>query len=216
VFNDPEARAELEALGRQIVPLAVLGERSLEILHNDQLREFLGIPLSAIRPSYRELAEAMNRVLAAVEEAVALVPSAMLSAPTPNRGRDLKELVFNIHDRIGPMVEALDSGIYAWTSGDEYAESRRFDTTEELVRYCRKARTQWFEGTCRVQDDRSEKIVETKKGPVTQLQLLESRAFHSAQHLRQIYVFLKQIGITPPYELSAEEMKPIVLGDQVF
>lgn len=200
-----------------MVPVAVQGDRSILILHTDQLREFLGLPISDSRTSCRELADAMNRILEAVEEAVRLVPSEMLSAPTPNRGRDLRELVFNIHDRIGPMVDALSSGVYPWVSADEYAISRRFGTTAELAAYCRGMRTAWFEGTVRVNADRVENsLVETKKGPVTQLQLLESRAFHSAQHLRQIYVFLKQIGITPTHEMSADEMKPIILGDQVF
>jgi hypothetical protein len=217
VFLDPAAKAEAEALGLAVVPVAVQGDRSILILHTDQLREFLGLPVSDARASYRELADAMNRVLVAVEEAVRLVPSEMLSAPTPNRGRDLRELVFNIHDRIGPMVDALASGVYPWVSTDEYALSRRFGTTAELVSYCREMRTGWFEGTVAADVDRVENdTVETKKGPVTQLQLLESRAFHSAQHLRQIYVFLRQIGITPGREMSADEMKPIVLGDQVF
>jgi hypothetical protein len=199
-----------------VVPLAVLGDRHVLILHPDQLREFLGLPASDARASYRELADAMNRVLLAVEEAVRQVPSAMLSAPTPNRGRDLRELVFNIHDRIGPLVGALESGIYDWVSGDEYALSRRFGTTAELAEYCREMRTRWFAGTGRVDTASAENTVETKKGPVTHLQLLESRAFHSAQHLRQIYLFLHQIGITPAHEISADEMKPITLGEQVF
>ena len=216
MYLDSSAKAELETLGLGVVPLAVQGDRHVLILHTDQLREFLGLPPSDTRASYRELVSAMNRVLEAVEDAVRQVPSTMLSAPTPNRGRDLRELVFNIHDRIGPMVDALDSGIYAWVSGDEYALSRHFSTTAELGSYCREVRTRWFERTGRADTDSAENKVETKKGPVTHLQLLESRAFHSAQHLRQIYLFLMQIGITPAHEMSAEEMKPIILGDQVF
>jgi hypothetical protein len=206
----------LEALGLGVVPLAVQGDRYVLILHTNQLRDFLGLPASDARSSYRELASAMNRVLEEVEKAVRLVPSKMLSATTPNRGRDLRELVFNIHDRIGPMVDALNSGIYAWAFGDEYALSHRFSSTAELAGYCREMRTGWFAGTNRIDGDPAENKVETKKGPVTHLQLLESRAFHSTQHLRQIYVFLHQIGITPAHEISAEEMKPITLGDQVF
>ena len=217
MFLDPAAKAEAEALGLDVVPVAVQGDRRMLILHTDQLREFLGLPVSEAKASYREWADAMNRVLEAVEEAVRLVPSEMLALPTPNRGRDLRELVFNIHDRIGPMVDALSSGIYPWVSADEYALSRRFTTTAELASYCLQMRTAWYEGTLRADIDRVENCtVETKKGPVTHLQLLESRAFHSAQHLRQIYVFLKQIGISPVHEMSADEMKPIVLGDQVF
>lgn len=36
------------------------------------------------------------------------------------------------------------------------------------------------------------------------------------EHLRQIYVFMRQIGIPPAGELTAAEMVPVILGEQVF
>jgi hypothetical protein len=158
----------------------------------------------------------MNRILTAVERAVHQVPSERLSDPTPNRGRDLRELVFNIHDRILPMADSLDSGAYQWKHGDDYGRSRRFLTVEDLGRFCSEVRTAWFQRAALVDDDAAYEMVQTHRGPVTHLQMLESQAFHAAQHLRQIYVFMRQIGITPARELTAAEMAPVILGEQVF
>ena len=176
----------------------------------------MGLEASKALASYRELTGAMNRILVAVERAVLQVPSERLSDPTPNRGRDLRELVFNIHDRIPPMADSLDSGTYAWKHGDDYGRSRCFHTSEELAGFCSEVRTAWFGRASLVDDDAAYEMVHTRRGEVTHLQLLESQAFHAAQHLRQIYVFMRQIGIPPAGELTAAEMAPVVLGEQVF
>ena len=109
-----------------------------------------------------------------------------------------------------------DTGYYDWTHKDDYAPSRTFRTSEELAKFCSEIRTAWFQRARLVGDDLAEEGVETDRGLVTHLQLLESQAIHTAQHLRQIYVFMKQIGITPEQELMAEGMAPIILGDEVF
>jgi hypothetical protein len=158
----------------------------------------------------------MDRILKAVEIAVRQFPAERLSDPTPNRGRDLRELVFNMHERIPPMAEALDSGVYDWKAGDDYGRSRRIGTTEELARFCSETRRAWHGRASVVGDDAASAMVQTRRGPITHFQLLESQAFHSAQHLRQIYVFMRQIGIEPANELTAAEMAPITLGELVF
>ena len=176
----------------------------------------MGLQASEAPASYGELVGAMDRILKAVEIAVRQVPAERLSDPTPNRGRDLRELVFNIHERIAPMAEALDSGVYDWRAGDDYRRSRSFGTPEELARYCSETRQAWHRRAGLAGDDTASAMVQTRRGPITHFQLLESQAFHSAQHLRQIYVFMRQIGIEPAKELTAAEMAPITLGELIF
>jgi hypothetical protein len=50
----------------------------------------------------------------------------------------------------------------------------------------------------------------------TRLTCLEAHAVHAAQHLRQTYVFRREIGVEPRQELTRGEMAPIVLADIVF
>lgn len=166
--------------------------------------------------SYRELIGAMDRILTAVEQAVLQIPSERLSDPTPNRGRDLREMVFNIHERIPPMADSLDSGTYQWEKGDDYGRSRHFLTSGKLGRYCSDVRTAWFQRAVQIDDDEANEMVQTRRGPVNHFQLLESQAFHAAQHLRQIYAFMRQTRITPIKELTAAEMEPVVLGETIY
>ncbi|MHB0871398.1 MAG: hypothetical protein ACYC66_12090 [Chloroflexota bacterium] len=186
------------------------------ILHVDQLREFLGLPAEDLGATYQALLPALERVLQAVERAVLRLPSERLGDPTPNRGRDLRELAFNIHDPVRAMAVSLDTGLFQWDTDRDFERSRALGSSEQLARFCREVRVGWVERARRVTAEEAERLVETPRGAVTQLQLLESQAWHAAQHLRQVYLFLKQIGIIPDRELTAEEMAPIHLGDVLY
>ncbi len=216
MFTDPEAQAEWRALGLDIVPVIALGERRQALWHVDQLRDFLGLPPAVDAPPYQSLVAALDRVLEAVERAVRQVPTAHLATPTPNRGRDLRELIFNIHDPVRAMGEALGSGRFERVSTEDEPRSRHFATTELLADYARATRLGWLARATAVDDEQAARAVPTPRGPLTHQQLLEAQAHHAAQHLRQIYVFLREIGIAHEQELTVAELAPITLGDQVF
>jgi hypothetical protein len=194
----------------------VLGSRRLPILHVDQLRSFLGLAAADSSATYQDYVAALERVLEGVERAVLQVPARHFGSPTPNRGRDLPELVFNIHDPIALLGESLDSGGFHWLTENDRERSRRFAGTEDLAAFCREARLRWFTRAAAVDTDTAQATVLTEKGPLTNQQVLEAQAFHAAQHLRQIYVFLREIGVEPQQELTAAEMAPIELGDLIF
>jgi hypothetical protein len=182
----------------------------------DQLREFLGMPPEDVGAAYQEWVEALGRVLQAVERAVRQVPGAHLSTPTPNRDRDIRELAYNIHLPVRLMGEALDSGTFDWQTAGDYAASRAFETTAQLAEFCAAAREGWLRQARQATAEDTERVAWTPRGLVTQRQVLESQAWHAAQHLRQIYVFLREIAIEPEAELTPEEMEPIRLGETVF
>jgi hypothetical protein len=198
------------------VPAAVLGERRLPIFHVDQLRGFLGLPPGKDAPPYQELVAALERVLEGVERAALQVPAQHFHSPTPNRGRDIAELVFNIHDPIALMREALDSGRFAWDTSSDFERSRHFSGSEGLAGFCREVRLEWFTRAATVDDEASARMVETERGSLTSQQVLEAQAEHAGRHLRQIYVFLRRLGIEPTQELLAADILPISLGDLVF
>jgi hypothetical protein len=185
-------------------------------MHVDQIRDFLGLPPAADAPEYQQYVAALERVLAGVERAVRQVPDADLHRPTPNRGRDLAELVFNIHDPIALMGKSLDSGRFEWRTESDYDRSRRFSSIDELASFCRDVRVAWAARAAQVDPEAAAQTVETPKGPLTNEQVLQAQAFHAAQHMRQIYVFLRELGIEPAKELGPADIDPIQLGDLVF
>jgi hypothetical protein len=169
-----------------------------------------------VSASYQAYVAALERVLEAVERAVRQVPDAHLGTPTPNRGRDLRELAFNIHDPIGRMRDALDSGKFLWATESDFDRSRHFSSAAELADFCRDTRLNWLERASAADEDAAREPVQTTRGVLTQQQVLEAQAGHAAQHLRQIYVFLRDIGVEPRQELTRGNMAPIVLGEMVF
>lgn len=206
----------MQALGIGPVPCVVRGDQHLSVQHVDQLRVFLGLPPAEPTAPYQVWAAGLLRVLEAVERVVRQLPSERLGEPTPNRGRDLRQLVFNIHDAIRAMRDSLDTGRFNWDTKDDYVRSRPFGTTEELADFCSEIRRRWFRRTSLVDDEEAGRQVETRRGTITQQQLLESQAWHAAQHLRQIYLFVREIGIEPASPLSAEEMWPVQLGELIY
>jgi hypothetical protein len=198
------------------VPAAALGERRIPIFHVDQLRAFLGLPPGEDSPPYQALVAALERVLEGVERAQLQVPAEHFRRPTPNRGRDIAELVFNIHDPIALMRDALDSGRFEWDTTSDFERSRHFSGSDDLAAFCRAVRLEWFTRASIVDAEASALTVETERGDLTNQQVLEAQAQHAGRHLRQIYVFLRELGIEPTQELQAGDILPIDLGDLVF
>jgi hypothetical protein len=185
-------------------------------MHVDQIREFLGLPADEGAPGYQRFVVALERVLEGVERAVRQVPDADLHRPTPNRGRDLAELVFNIHDPIAVMGASLGSGRFDWRTESDYARSRRFTSIDDLASFCREVRTAWAARAVEIDQRAALLTVETPKGRLTNEQILQAQSFHAAQHLRQIYVCLRELGIDPREVLGPKDIEPIQLGDIVF
>jgi hypothetical protein len=114
------------------------------------------------------------------------------------------------------MRDALDSGAFLWATDSDFDRSRHFNSAAELANFCRDTRLDWFERASAVDADAARESVQTARGVLTQQQVLEAQAGHAAQHLRQIYVFLREIDLEPTQELTRDEMAPIVLGDIIF
>lgn len=199
-----------------MVPLLVQGDRTLSIYHVDQIRGFLGLPAPEhATTSYQEYVAALDRVLEAVERAVRQVPPEHLESPTPNRGRDLKELTYNIHEPITFMADSLDTRAFVWHA-DDFVRSRQFTTSEQLAAFCHQTRQAWLARAAAVEQTEADAVVSSERGDLTNFQILEFQAVHAGRHLRQIYVFLREIGVEPTQELTAMQMAPINIGDVVF
>lgn len=90
------------------------------------------------------------------------------------------------------------------------AQSPRFRISSELIAYAREIRERWLARALRVSRAEVDGLVTTdRKGDVTQYMALDSGARHAAGHLRQAYQFMRQIGIDPGEDLTAEAIAPI-------
>jgi uncharacterized damage-inducible protein DinB len=195
------------------------GDRRLKLLFISQLRAFLGIAPDPNAPAYEDLAAAHERVLEAVERAARSVPQEDLGKPTPNRNRDIRELVYNVCEMVQAMTRSLDThdlaGYPPADKGHDFKASRSLETPDQIADHALAVRTEWIERVARMDDGEAEGMVLSHAGEASQYELLERVAMHSTQHLRQIYAFLRDLGV-PAQELSVEDMAPIRLMTSTY
>lgn len=217
MHQDPGAKAELEALGLEVLPLVVQGDRHLVVGHVEQLREWLGLPPDA-HADYGELVAASERVLVAFERLLAQLPDERITDPTPNRDRDMRDMTVNVFSLMDVLVTAMDTGHFSYQAHKEAdALSGRFRTAAELIAYARGTRERWAARARQVRREDAEGLVTTdRKGDLTQYLVLDAGARHAAGHLRQAYQFLRQLGIEPVDELTAEAMAPIEIQTSLY
>ena len=200
-----------------MLPVVVQGDRHLVVGHVEQLREWLGLPATD-RPDYADLVAACDRVLQAFERVLAQLPDARITDPTPNRGRDMRDMTVNIFSLMTEVVHSLDSGHFSYQAHKEAdARSVDFRSTAELVAYARKERERWVARARALPAAEIDRLVTTdRKGDLTNYLVLDAGARHAAGHLRQAYQFLREIGIEPRDALTAEEMAPIAIQTSLY
>ncbi len=217
VYTDPAARAEWQELGIGVVPAVKNGDQVFAVYHVDQLRVVAGLLPAEDSPPYEQWVLALDRVLLAIERAVRQLPDdRAMSLPTPNRGRDLRELIYNIYHPIGLMADALNTGRFEWSTEDDFAHSRRFEGRGDLAAFCHDAREAWLARAVLVDAGEAEQQVQTDRGPLTNYQLVQAQATHAAQHQRQVAAFLRGLGQEPDVALGPADIAPITLGGAIY
>ena len=218
MHNNPAAQAELDALGLEVLPVVILPDgRSLVVGHVAQLREFLGMPPEEAKP-WHELVDAAERVLMAFEILLTQLPDDKITLPTPNRGRDMRNMTVNIFSLMEELIVTIDTGHFSYQAHKDHdAKSVNFTKTAELIAYAKDARERWAKRAREVAPDEVDAFVSTdRKGDLTQYLVLDAGARHAAGHLLQAYQFLRQLGMEPHEPMTREEMKPIQVQESLY
>ena len=218
VHEDAAAQAELDALGLEVLPVVIQGDRHLVVAHPDQLFAFFGLPPEDRNAEWTELVDAAERVLLAYERLLTQLPEARIYDPTPNRGRDMRNMTINVFGLMDELVSCMDRGHFSYQAHKDHdATYVDYTSVRQLREYAAAARERWIARARRVGPDEVDAYVTTdRKGDVTQYLALDSGARHAAGHLRQAYQFLRDIGIEPQDELTLEEMRPIQVQESLY
>lgn len=218
VHQDPGAQAELDALGLEVLPVVIQGDRHLVVAHVDQLREWLGLPPEDRRADWGDLVDAAERVLRAFERVLTQLPDDRISDPTPNRGRDMRNMTVNVFGLMEELINTMDKGHFSYQAHKDHdATYAGYGSVRELQTYAAAARERWVARARRVAPGDVNGFVTTdRKGDITQYLALDAGARHAAGHLRQAYQFLRQIGVEPEGEMTAEEMAPIQVQTSLY
>lgn len=196
VENDHRASAELAALGFRAVPVVVLPGRP---------------PLADF--SDRDLAvRNLDRLLEAVQRAARQLTTADLDFVTPQRGRDMRELIHDVFFKA--LHWAPETGSPTRAAGQRDAAARCTDV-ESLVRYAEEARTAAHRRfTAGVAG--GDTVLETADGGVPTAAAAVWLGDHTAHHLRQIYWLMDRHGITPRDPLDPAGLPGVFLQEALW
>ena len=214
VEADPERLEDMKAHGIRSFPAVIWGDRAFHGWDPRGLASFFGIQYSEGRPlPSDELARRLDRILAAAQRAILQVPNERLQMKAPDRDRTVKDLAYHVFRLSMAYRDAMEQGMLKqeWiTSGapPEMTDGPAIARYGEEVRGKLKdwmARPDAFQGT-----------VNTYDGPRNALDLLERTTWHAAQHLRQLYFFLEQMGVDPENPLADEDYRGLPLPKEVW
>ena len=105
-----DGQARWEQLGRPRIPSLVVDGRTTAIYHVSQVASLLGMTAAASAESVR-LAWDLAAVLEAWSDQLATIDFQTMIAPTPSRGRTIRNLTVNVHEPIHELT-------IAWGAGD--------------------------------------------------------------------------------------------------
>ncbi len=210
----PERRADLAAVGVQRVPATIVGDRVVHGWNPEALAELVGVryrPPRKLTPA--ELAERMDRVLAATQRAIRQVPRERLGMKYPGRDRTVHQLAFHVFRVAASFADTREQGYLdgAWfeeNAPPEMADGEAVARHGETVRARLRAffqRPGWCDGQ-----------VSTYYGPQAAPDFMERTTWHCAQHLRQIYWFLDEMGVAKDAPLTDADLEGLPFPQEVW
>ena len=157
-----------------------------------------------------ELAARLDRILACAEGLISSVPAPYVEHRSPGRDLTLRELAYHVFRMSLAFADGMDLGRVpeAWVRD---RPPRDLDDGGAIARYGALVRGRlggWFEGSAPREYAR---VIDAFDGPVSGHDLLDRTTRQAAQHLRQLYAMVEEIGITPPMPISAADLDRLLL-----
>ncbi len=213
---EPAALAELARLGVPRVPAVAVGDRAVPGWNPAAYAALLGVAYApAVKLAPGALAQRLDRILAAAQELVRLIPAERMDWTPPERNRPLRDLGFHVFRLSLAFVDAMDTGALPEGWFQEKAPAELGDGAA-VARYGALVRARiegWFDGAA---PREFERVVQVYYGPQSGHELLERTAWHAAQHLRQLYVLAERLGIAPPAPLPVDAFAGLPLPDALW
>ncbi len=201
---DPAALDELKRLGVPRVPAVAIGDRAVHGWNPAGYAELVGVSYKpAVKLSPVVLAQRLDTILASAEALVRAIPESRMEWTPPERNRPLADLSYHIFRLALGFIEGVDRLTFPATVHSDTAPAD-LRTGEALARFGALARARvagWFAGAG---GDEFTRVVETYWGPVPGHDLLERTTWHTAKHLRQLYVLAESVEVKPPAPMPVQ------------
>ena len=141
-----------------------------------------------------------------------------LAAPTPSRGRSLRNLTVNVFHPFELLPAAFRTRRFDWDPDQDESREAALRDAAAVVAYASDRHLAW-QGW--LQDNEADLLaddpdVTTPRGGVTYASLLDSQRSHAAFHYRQLLAFLRTRGHDLSGALSPTSLKDLKLPREIF
>lgn len=214
VEAEPERKKDLEPFGVARVPATIFDGRVVHGWNPRALAELVGVPWRERDPlPPAELARRLDRVLDATQRAMRQIPAEHLGMKKPGRDRSVHQLGYHVFRLSAGFVDTrvqghLGANVYEERAPAEMADGAAVAAYGATVRARIAAYAEqpgWCDGS-----------VSTYYGPQTAHDFMERTTWHAAQHLRQIYWFLDQMGVAPDRPLTDADYDGLPIPREVW
>jgi uncharacterized damage-inducible protein DinB len=196
----------------------VVGDKVIVGFNRDELVQALQLSYKKEkRIADRKLFETSDRVLEALIRAVRQVPPDRLMWKTQDRDRTLKVFCYHILADPNHVLDAISTQKYDGSFKLTYGEAaERFRTMEEVAQFGEETRRRIKEASQKLASEELDRPIDGYSGQTTGHELLHHVLAHTAQHLRQLYEFLRMIGVAPAEPLKEEDFEGIQMPKDLW
>jgi hypothetical protein len=197
---EPDGAARWADTGRPIVPCLLVGGVASPILHVSQLAAMLGLE-SPANLDVTRLAWDAAAVLDAWLKLIRQLDQETLTAPTPSRGRSLRNLTVNVFHPFELLPTAFETGRFDWDPTLDEDREASLQDAAAVVAYASDRHLAWQDWLRESESDllAQDPDITSPRGCVTFANLLDSQRWHAAFHYRQLLAVLDGRG----YDLTA-------------
>ncbi len=212
-----DGQARWEQLGRPRIPSLVVDGRTTAIYHVSQVASLLGMTTAASAESVR-LAWDLAAVLEAWSDQLATIDFQTMIAPTPSRGRTIRNLTVNVHEPIHELTIAWEQGTFTWDTDRDEARAADLEDEQAVRSYAEAKTAEWIVFLTDLGDEVGRRDPDVSAG-AEQLSfgaLLDAQRFHAAFHYRQITTFLAQRSNASPPPFQLDRLEGLRLPEAIF
>ena len=204
----------LARFGIPRAPAVIVGDQAVHGWNPQGVAELVGVDYDGSdKLSGEQLVERLDTILVAAQRAVRQIPQAHLGFKWPGRDRTIRQLGYHIFRVALSYRDTREQGkLEEFWFGENPADD--IVDGDDVARYgeaVRKRVNEWLQ-----RDDALEGMCDTYYGPQAATELFERTVWHAAQHLRQVYVVLEHLGITPDQPLTEADYKGLPLPDSIW
>lgn len=210
----PKAMETLHKHGITRVPVVMTGDRAVHGWNPAAVAELVGVTYDdTLALPLPELKTRLDTILQAAQRAILQVPTGHVHLRTPGRNRSVHQLAYHLF-RVGQAYrDAMEQGFLpeAWFEESPPPDLPDMAAIAQYGERVRDGLRDWWQ-----RPEAFAGMVETYYGPQQAPAFFQRTVWHTAQHLRQLYALLDQMGVTPDTPLTAADFAGLPLPQSVW